>query len=551
MLKALRFITFHRIFPCMLMLAGLWNTLAAEAQPKPEGAKRWNILWISAEDLSPDLGCYGDRYARSPAIDWLASEGARWTKAFSVAPVCAPSRSSIITGMFPTSIGSMHMRNKCVPPAFVKCFTEYLRKDGYYCTNNVKTDYQFEPPATAWDESSNKAHWRNRADKSQPFFAVFNFTTTHESQIRLTDEAFAKRTAALTAAERHRPEQAKLPAYYPDTPIVRNDWVRYHDLITAMDKQVADVLQQLKDDGLAESTVVFFWGDHGRGLPRSKRWPYDSGTHVPLIVRWPGMIKPGTVVEDLVTLMDLGPSVLQVAGVPVPGHMQAKPFLGPEGVKHDGRKYVFAHRDRMDETYDMIRTARDDRFRYVRNFQYHKPYAQFIAYMEEMPTMQEWRRLNKAGELKGPNALFFQPEKPKEELYDIAADPDEVNNLAADPKYREVVKRMRKAVNGWMDEIGDLGKVPEPTLNEQFRPGGVMQKTSPVQARMEKVGDRLKITLDCPTQGASIGWRKAGDPAKAWRVYNGPIELKSGEVISAKACRIGFEESPVLKLPQE
>ncbi len=543
------YLIFNRwiLLPLLAMLP-FFSAIQAQAQ-QANPPKRWNILWISAEDLSPDLGCYGDKYARSPAIDQLASQGARWTNAFSVAPVCAPSRSSIITGMFPTSIGSMHMRNQCVPPADVKCFPEYLRAAGYYCSNNVKTDYQFEPPATAWDDISNKAHWRNRRDKNQPFFAVFNFTTTHESQIRLEPEAFAKRTAALKPEERHKPEEARIPAYYPDTPIVRNDWARYHDLITAMDKQVADILQQLKDDGLADSTIVFFWGDHGRGLPRSKRWPYDSGTHVPMLVRWPGVIKPDTVVNDLVTLMDLGPSVLKVAGLKVPAHMQAKPFLGPDGITHDGRKYVFAHRDRMDETYDMIRTAREDRFRYVRNFQFRKPYAQFIAYMEEMPTMQEWRRLNKAGELKGPNALFFQPEKPKEELYDIAADPDEVNNLAADPRYRDVVKRMRKAVTDWMDEIKDLGFVPEPTLNEQFRPGGKKQKTAGVLARTEKTAEGQKITLACPTPGASIGWRKTGDPAKSWRLYTNPIEIKPGDTISIKACRIGFEDSPVMNFP--
>ncbi len=511
-----------------------------------EAGKRWNVLWISAEDLSPDLGCYGDTYAKSPTIDKLAADGARWTRAFSVAPVCAPSRSSIITGMYPTSIGSLHMRNKCVPPPEVKCFSEYLRAAGYWCTNNVKTDYQFDPPATAWDESSNKAHWRSRPDPKQPFFAVFNITTTHESQIRLDDDAFAKRTESLSEAERHDPAKAVLPKYYPESPVIRRDWARYHDLITTMDKQAADILAQLEADGLADSTVVFFWGDHGRGLPRSKRWPYDSGTRVPLLVCWPGVIKPGTVVEDIVTLMDLGPSVLKIAGLEPPKHMQARAFLGEKGLEAPGlekREYAFAHRDRMDETYDMIRSARDGQFRYVRNFQHKKPYAQYIDYMEQMPTMREWRSMNKAGTLTGPAALFFQPEKPKHELYDTLADPDEVNNLADDPKYKHVVKRMKKAVNDWMDEVGDLGFVPEPSLNEWFRPGGVQPATANVAIETCESGGKKAITLSCPTAGASIAWRYADDPKNRWRLYSGPFEPKPGVAIEAKACRIGYRDS--------
>lgn len=531
---------------CSVFMIGLHAKSQISETSKP--AKPWNILWISTEDISPDLRCYGDNYALSPNIDKFASEGARWVNAFAVTPVCAPCRSSIITGMYPNSIGSMHMRNKSVPPPEVKCFTEYLRSSGYYCTNNSKTDYQFDVPATAWDESSNKAHWRNRPHKDTPFFSVINFTTTHESQIRLDDDAFAKRTSDLKEAERHDPAKAKLPAYYPDTPVVRNDWARYYDLITVMDKQFAQVLKELDEDGLTDSTVVFFWGDHGRGLPRSKRWPYDSGTRVPLIVRWPGKIGPGLVLDDLVTLMDLGPTVLNIAGVKVPDHMQAKAFMNADGILHDERKYVFAHRDRMDEAYDMIRSARDERFRYIRNFQFHKPYAQHIAYMEEMPTMREWRRLNKEGLLSGPNAYFFLPEKPKEELYDIHADPDEVINLASDPRYREVVKRMRKSVKIWMDEIHDLGFVPEPTLNEQFRPGGVQQITEPLKVEVQNSESSKKFSLSCPTAGASIAWRYKSDPAKSWRVYTKPIESINDEKIIAKACRIGFKDSEIIEL---
>jgi uncharacterized sulfatase len=351
-----------------------------------------NILWITCEDMSPDLGCYGDSWARTPNIDRLAAQGARFTNAFAVAGVCAPSRSGIITGMYPSSIGTHHMRSKGVPPPYVKCFTEYLRAAGYYCTNNVKTDYNFDCPVTAWDENSRQAHWRGRA-KRQPFFSVFNHTVTHESQIRVDPEAFARNIRALKPEERHDPARAKLPPYYPDTPVVRRDWANYYDLITALDYQVGDLLHQLEDDGLAGDTIVFFFSDHGRGLPRAKRWIYDSGIHAPLLVRWPGVIQPGTVRDELVSFIDYAPSLLSIAGVEIPSHMQGQAFLGGQTARP--RQYIFAARDRMDETYDIIRCVRDKRYKLIRNFQACKPYAQYIDYMDQMPTMREMRRLHK------------------------------------------------------------------------------------------------------------------------------------------------------------
>jgi N-sulfoglucosamine sulfohydrolase len=360
---------------------------------------RPNILWISAEDLSPDLGCYGDSYSVTPNLDRLASEGVRYSNAFATAPVCAPSRSAIITGMYPTTIGSMHMRSKAVPPAGVKAFTEYLRASGYYCTNNAKTDYNFEappsnrPPATVWDDSSSTAHWRNRPERNTPFFAVFNLLVTHESQIRVADEQYRQNVARLKPEEFHDPAKAKLPPYYPDTPLVRKDWARYYDNITAMDYLVADILKQLEQDGLAQNTIVFFWGDHGRGLPRGKRFVYDAGLRVPLIVRWPGQLRPGTLNDELVSLFDLGPTALSLAGVQIPHHMQAQAFLGAQ--KKAPRQLAFAHRDRMDEAPDMIRSVMDKEYHYIRNFHSDRPYAQYIDYMEQMPTMKELRRLNK------------------------------------------------------------------------------------------------------------------------------------------------------------
>ncbi len=516
-----------------------WTSISRAERERP------NILWISCEDVSPDLGCYGDSYAHTPNLDRLASEGARFTNAFTVAGVCAPSRSGIITGMYPTSIGTHHMRCQGVPPPYVKCFPEYLRAAGYYCTNNVKTDYQFAPPVTAWDESSRQAHWRNRP-RGKPFFSVINLTMTHESKIRCSEEQFAQITQDLKPEERHDPEKAQLPPYYPDTPVTRRDWARYYDLVTALDYRVGEILRDLEQDGLVENTVVFFWADHGRGLPRAKRWIYDSGIHVPLIVRWPGKIAPGTVRDDLVSFIDLGPTVLSIAGVKVPSYMQGQAFLGEQAAPP--RKYIFAARDRMDETYDIIRCVRDKRYKYIRNFEWEKPYAQHIQYMDLMPTLQEWRRLNAEGKLKGPQKLFFSETKPIEELYDITVDPHEVHNLADSPAHQQVLRRMRRALEDWMRETGDLGLIPEAELDERRRPGGQWSTTEAPKIVPNGGTFRgpVRVRIECPTEGASIAYALDGGRGR-WNLYTGEILIERSVTLSAKACRLGFRDSPVVR----
>ncbi len=529
----------------LLLSISLIACLAAAPRPAI-AADRPNILWISCEDICPDLGCYGDKYSHTPNIDKLAGEGIRYTHAFSVAGVCAPSRSAIITGMYPTTISTHHMRCKAVPPAYVKCFPEYLRAAGYYCTNNVKTDYNFDAPVTAWDECSNKAHWRNRAT-GQPFFSVFNLTVTHESQIRCKPEQFARHMAKVAPEDRHDPAKAVLPPYYPDTPIVRNDWARYHDLITAMDLQLADLLKQLEEDGLADKTIVFFFGDNGRGLPRAKRWTYDSGIHIPLVVRWPDRRNAGTVCDDLVSFIDFGPTVLSLAGVKVPAHMQGRPFLGEQ--KAAARDYVFAARDRMDETYDIIRAVRDKRFKYIRNFKPGRPYAQYIDYMDQMPTLKEMRRLNKEGKLTGPQKIFFLPEKPEEELYDCVEDPHEIKNLAGSPEHRETLVKMRKVLDEWMKDTKDLGLIPEEELNERMRPGGKWAVTAaptvaPAAGSHEKP---ISVAISCSTEGASIAWTSDEGPQAHWKLYNEPIRLDRTATVRAKAIRLGYRESPEVR----
>ncbi len=517
--------------------------------------QRPNFLWISTEDISPDLGCYGDSYAVTPTLDRFASEGVRYDQVFSHAGVCAPVRSGIITGMYATTIGTHHMRCAGVPPHEVKCFPEYLRAAGYYCTNNSKTDYQFDPPLTAWDECSNRAHWRNRP-KDKPFFAVINFTTTHESQIRNRSEGMLKRLASLSAAERHDPAKAELPPYYPDTPKVRRDWAQYYDIMTLMDKQVKRVLDDLEEDGLADDTIVWFWGDHGRGLPRAKRWIYDSGLRVPLLIRvpakWrkrvmpdkPETIAPGTVNDDLIAFIDFAPTMLSLAEVEIPSHIQGRAFLGRQ--KARPRDYIYAARDRMDEAYDLIRAVRDKRFKYIRNYMWHVPRSQDIRYMNEMPTMQEMRRLHAEGKLEGPQKQYFEAAKPVEELYDTVSDPHEVRNLAGDPAYAEVLERMRRAHEQWYKDTEDLGLIPEPIFDELKRPGGRYEKTAtPVVIKQTDGG---VVTLACATQGSSIAHRIGGDPKSrtGWLLYDRPVSLRSDDVLYVKACRIGFRDSDVL-----
>jgi len=536
--------------PLLLLLAAL----ALMVPPSHAGpqVKRPNLLWISAEDLSPDLGCYGDAYAVTPNIDRLASQGVRYTRAFSNSPVCAPSRSALITGMYCTTLGTQFMRCKGVPPPEVRCFPEYLRAAGYYCTNNVKTDYQFDPPFTAWDESSNRAHWRGRRP-DQPFFAVFNINTSHESQIRNHTPAMQRRIEAL-GADKHDPAKAMLPPYYPDTPRVRKDWAQYYDVMTLMDREAGEILKQLEEDGLAEDTIVWFWGDHGRGLPRGKRWPYDSGLRVPLIVRapekwrrWvspraPEAVKPGTVNGEMVSFVDFAPTMLSLAKVERPKHLQGRAFLGESS--DPPRRYCFGNRDRMDEAYDLIRTVRDSRYRYLRHFMPHLPVSQNINYMDEMPTMQEMRRLYAEGKLAGPQLQYFRQTKPIEELYDLETDPHEVINLAADAKHRDTLARLREALDQWMAETHDLGLIPEPEFDEMKRPGGVMDRTREVRGSVTSPDgtSSLRIQLESDTPGASIGYQ-LGNGQRGWQLYTAPFLVEPGTAVQAKACRIGFQDS--------
>jgi arylsulfatase A-like enzyme len=536
----------------------------------PRDSRRPNILWISNEDMSPRLGAYGDVVARTPSLDRLASQSIRFSHAFTTAPVCAPSRAAIITGMYQNAIGAQHMRTTedrvpelpgpylAVPPFYVKAFPEYLRAAGYYTTNRVKTDYQFGVPFTIWDEVSRDAHWRNRRDPSQPFFAVVNLETTHESRIFPSSEARRAGTPPVTD-----PATVAVPPYLPDTPAVREDIARHYDNIAAMDTQVGEVLRQLEADGLADDTIVFYWSDHGDGMPRSKRSLYDSGLRVPLMIRLPKALqsaaaRPGAVVDDLVSFVDLAPTVLALAGMPVPAHLPGRVLVGPAAGRPPA--YVFAARDRMDAEYDMMRSARDQRFLYIRNVQPELPYAGHIIYRNQSAIMQDWLRLQAAGGLRGDPAQWMRTSRPAEELFDVRADPHQVRDLSGDAAHRGTLERMRGAVDAWMIRIGDQGLIDEAEMIQRMWPGGVQPATArPYIVPRRGTGDAarpetmaltepIEVVVYVPTQGASIGVTTDDGPAATWRLYTGPILVDRPMTIRAKAIRYGYRESEETRL---
>jgi len=442
-------------------------------QTRDRNVDRPNILWITVEDMSANLGCWGDPYARTPTIDRLAAESVRYTGAFATAPICSPTRSCLITGVYASSLGTMHLRSQFPIPQKMKGFPSYLRTAGYYCTNNVKTDYNTAAERAiiqaSWDACSGKAHWRGRKD-DRPFFSVFNDTVTHQSRSMVWSyrEFQQKVQSHLAPDERHDPARAPVPPYYPDTPVTRRTVARYYDCITVMDKNVGRILKELEDDGLADDTIVFFYSDHGAGLPRHKRLVLDSGLHVPLLIRFPAKYRhlapaaPGRTVDQLVSFVDFAPTVLSLVGLPIPQYMQGVAFLGPAaGVPRD---CIYGHRDRVDEAFDLARCVRDKRHLYVRNYMPHLSYNQPSAYSDQGEIRGEITRLAAEGKLKGPQLHYAGPTRPLEELYDVANDPKQLHNLADSPEHRKVLEKMRRLHRKWMADTHDVAFLPEVEL---------------------------------------------------------------------------------------
>ncbi|MCH2124244.1 MAG: sulfatase-like hydrolase/transferase [Pirellulaceae bacterium] len=455
----------------------LWSATAIGAdQADRSKVDRPNIVWISLEDITPMLGCYGDQYARTPVFDALAGGGIRYTQAHSIAAVCSTSRSSVITGMYPSSLGTHHHRsNVGKPPAFVKMLPNLLREAGYYTTNNAKKDYNIA--GDRWHESSKQAHWRNRRDSRQPFFAVFNYGACHSSITKISEDVIVKqRLNRLQPSDFHDPAKVSIPPYHPDIPEFRQAWARYYDAVTQVDYQAGDIFSQLKEDGLWEETIIFVWADHGVGMPRGKHTAWEQGTHVPLIVRFPERYQhlapasPGAVIDGLVTLMDLGPSTLAMAGLKTPNWMHGEPLLCRlDESESPYRDFVIGMRDRLDSRYEMVRSVRDERFRYQRNFYPQLPFKPYEDYEFNAPILKKWVELARQGKLTGPQAMLNLRFKPIEELYDSAHDPHMVNNVVDDPQYAEVVKTMRTRLHDWMLETRDLGLLEETEVLKRAR----------------------------------------------------------------------------------
>lgn len=519
-----------------------------------------NIIWISVEDMGPILGAYGNKIVNTPNINRLAQEGIKYTNAYATVGVCAPSRFSIITGMYPARLGAHNMRtgdhnnfkwpediklrqnkgitdrlNKNIPdyevvtPNYVKPFSEYLRAEGYYCVNDDKCDYQFNAPFTAWDDVYGGGSYKN-APVGTPFFYVKNYYTTHESRI------WMRKNKPMTVS----PQEVLVPDYYPDIPIVRNDIARKYSNIEALDKEIGLLLKQLESDKVLNSSVIFFWSDHGGNLLRQKRAVGDSGLHVPLIIRYPDGYRAGETENRLVSLMDLGPTVMSLIGIQPPSYMDGKAFAG--AYEESPRKFIYGTADRFDESTDMQRSVLDGRFVYIKNFIPELPLIYRNKYREQIPMNKYLIELDSLNALSGDDAYIFMKSKPIEELYDLKNDPYEINNLALDINYKDKLEKLRKKLSDWQIDIKDKGFIPESEIIRSFWPNMKQPKTDDVTI----YNDAGNISLSCQTKGASIGYQLGENfGTKYWQLYKKPIQIKPKEKIRARAIRIGYKASNI------
>lgn len=514
-------------------------------QAQETAVQRPNIIWFMTEDIGCQLGCFGDSVAKTPHLDQLASEGIRFTNVYSVSGVCAPSRSALITGCYPTAIGTHNMRvsgtgskpegiipHEAVPPAYVRTFTEHLRKAGYYCMNKGKRDYQFEAPRSSWDNLD--GHW-DRAPKDKPFFLYFNaFMVTHESSI----------WGNASHPQLIHPDNVVLPAYYPDNEIVRKDVARNYSNIAEMDAMMGTYLNDLKDKGLLENTIIVFLSDNGGPLPRGKREIYDAGLKVPMIIRFPGKQNAGETNDELISFVDLAPTMLSLAGVPLPETMHGRAFLGEH--KDEPRQYIYAARDRMDTEYDIRRAVRDKRFKYIRNYKPEIGSYQHIQYRLNMDMMNELLRLRDEGVLTDKQMIWFRDSKPEEELYDTWNDPCELTNLAENPEYSDVLENLSKAHDEFEKTYPDYGFIPEAELIKEWWPG--LKQPVTMEPEFSIRQDSI-LSIYCDDAASTISYQvvdRRSKPNKnwsAWSVYDKPLAITKNKTVYAVAHRIGYKES--------
>ena len=532
--------------------------------------KPLNVLWLVAEDLSPFyLNAYGDSRAPTPNLDRLAREGVVYTNNFSVSGVCSPSRATLATGLYPNAMGAQNMRTlsqqpaareagiidyQVVPPPEVKMVSEIMRENGYYTSNNAKEDYQFFKSELAWDESSIYAHWRNRPNENIPFFSIFNFNVSHESSMwnfkkNLFDDAEFPPDRSMkkwwikyedTRVPLQVPEdlEVAVPPYLPQNEIGENAMRRMYTNVMRMDKGVGKILCQLEEDGLLDQTIIVWYSDHGGPLPRQKRLLYDSGLRVPLIIRYPNKVRAGERDERLISFVDFPPTLLSMVDIQPPNYMQGQAFEG-SFKSESPREFIHGHADRFDESVDMIRAVRNKRFKYLKNFYPNKPYYLPLDYRENMPVMQELLRLRDTGQLDENQALWFRQSKAVEELFDTENDPHELNNIANDPAYAEVLATLRVECERWMKDIDDKGRIPEIDLIADFYPNGKAQLTNAPKLKI----NNGKVSVYCDTPGARIGYRYASEknPYNGWKHYTEPIEEIQGDTLEIITHRLGFK----------
>ena len=438
---------------------------SVKSQEKP------NVLWITCEDISPYLGSYGFEQALTPNLDKLAEQGIRFTHAFANAPVCGVARTTLLTGMYAPTTGTHNFRTNTQLPESIPAYPKILRKAGYYCTNNYKKDYNssYQTDKSLWDESSKKAHYKNRKE-GEPFFSVFNITTTHESQLAVDEIKDYVANGDIPKTPRINPSAIKLPPYHPDVPEIREDWARFHDLITLMDRKVGEFLQELKDNNLEDNTIVFFYSDHGGMLSRSKRYLYNVGTQVPFIVyvpeKWRQLIayEPGSTEDGFVSFVDFPKTLLSLVNCEVPAEMQGKVFLGKD--KETKPEYVYFYRDRMSERYDFNRAVTDGEYYFIQNFVPHRPRGRSTRY--GYTVQQNWRANEKSFEIGNSNAVqsqFYQP-KQTVELFNTEIDPWHITNIAEEKESTEKIVELSEELDRWMLEIRDIGLIPEPMFHD-------------------------------------------------------------------------------------
>ncbi|MEP7323545.1 MAG: sulfatase [Saprospiraceae bacterium] len=554
----------RKIIICFFLFISFAGICQSTVKSKVQSSSlpfRPNILWLVTEDLSPVIPPFGDSTIVTPVLSRLAKEGVRYTHVFSPSGVCAPSRAAIALGMYPSRVGAMHMRNgfwaagrpsasvaeaqrksfppdipyyEAVPPPDARMHSEYLRMQGYYCSNRFKQDYQFVAPVTAWDDCSPTAHWHGR-QAGQPFFSIFNFEVTHESQIwgKAKDSMWVAADAVV-----------KVPPYLPSTPVALNDIRRMYSNVKEMDYQIGKMIDQLEKEGLLDSTIIFWYADHGGPLPRQKRLCYDSGLRAPLIIRYPNKWRAGQIDSQLISFVDFLPTLMSMSNTKPTELTDGRSFAGAYESKTK-RKYIHGGGDRFDEQYDMIRAVRDQRYKYLRNFEPTKGYYLPVAYREQMPIMQELLRLHKSHQLNEYQEQWFRSSKPKEELFDTYTDPYELHNIADDVKYNSKLIELRNECDRWMNEIDDKGKMKEIDYLHSIWHGD----NKPVTADPVILRHSNSINMSSATPGASIGYKITHNNSEqsVWSIYQKPVPLLPGDKLKVIAHRIGYEPSRILE----